>query len=604
MLTEVTEWRATAWQSDSMETSPPLSPVVCRQSRVTVRLLTVLILSLAPFGAVFATDTRCAVLEVFVKGDSERSAQARAHIDKTYGGRQGVKIVYRDVEVKETDLARYWKLAEYAKVEKPGMPAYYVSGRFDYGWDEKTTPARLAEALTIEVFIRSDCPRCAQAKPYLQNEVAKQYPGYQLVFQDILSVAAARTRMDEIAQRYHVAAGVPGFHACGRFLVGWNDRASTGKQWEDLLKSVTVPCTPATPAPPAPGSGNPTEKTSQRVQPVGRDPWSRDEFYQPSLWSVAWADEPLPPAADDAPAAPAPDAVPAPSLDAPPPSLDDDAQTDVPPPKPVHRAIPEETAPGEELLPPPMPVQSDVVHLPMVGDVNWKQIGLPAFTITIGLVDGFNPCAMWVLMFLLSVLVNLRDRWKILAVAGTFVFISGAAYLAFMAVWFNAIKLMGLVRPAQVILGLLGLTVGVVHIKDFFAFKKGVSFSIPESAKKGIYQRVRQIVMAESLVGALLGASILATLVNLVEMMCTMGLPALYTGILSMQHLPTWEYYAYLLLYIVAYMFDDSIMVAVAVITLGKHKLQEKGGRMLKLVSGAVIAGIGVVMLVAPKWLV
>ena len=239
-----------------------------------------------------------------------------------------------------------------------------------------------------------------------------------------------------------------------------------------------------------------------------------------------------------------------------------------------------------------------------LGQVNWRAWGLPAFTFAVGLVDGFNPCAMWVLLFLLSLLVNLQNRWKIMAVAGTFVFISGVAYFLFMSAWLNVAQLFMLLRPAQIALGVLGITVGAVHVKDFFAFKKGVSFSIPDAAKPQFYERMRRIVHAETLWAAIAGASVLAVLVNFIELLCTAGLPAMYTGILSMQKFPVWENYLYLLLYIVAYMFDDALMVALVVITLGKHKLQEKGGRMLKLVSGAVILRLGVTMIVKPEWLV
>jgi hypothetical protein len=255
-------------------------------------------------------------------------------------------------------------------------------------------------------------------------------------------------------------------------------------------------------------------------------------------------------------------------------------------------------------LPLPSAPASDSVTLPIVGDVRWRNWGLPAFTLLVGLIDGFNPCAMWVLLFLLSVLVNLQDRWKILAVAGTFVLVSGLAYLAFMAAWLNVFQLVGLLRPAQITLGLIGMGVGLIHIKDFFAFKQGLSLSIPESAKPGMYARVRRIVLAESLTSAVLGAAVLAVLVNIVELLCTAGLPAMYTGILTMQELSPLHNYAYLLLYIAAYMFDDALMVSIVVVALGRHKLQERGGRILKLISGLVVFALGAVMLFRPDWLV
>ena len=96
---------------------------------------------------------------------------------------------------------------------------------------------------------------------------------------------------------------------------------------------------------------------------------------------------------------------------------------------------------------------------------------------------------------------------------------------------------------------------------------------------------------------------ILAVLVNLVELLCTAGIPAIYTHILSARNYPSWVNYSYIGLYILAYMFDDSVLLIVVVATLSRRRLQEKEGRWLKLVSGAVILGLGVVMLIKPEWL-
>lgn len=250
------------------------------------------------------------------------------------------------------------------------------------------------------------------------------------------------------------------------------------------------------------------------------------------------------------------------------------------------------------------PLPPEAMDVPLFGQLSPRNLGMPAFTILVGLVDGFNPCAMWVLLFLLSLLVNLKSRAKILAVAGTFVVISGVAYFAFMAAWLNVFLLIGYLRPAQIVLGALAVFVGAVHVKDFFAFKKGFSLSIPEAAKPRIYERVRKIVMAENLWGAVIGAIVLAVLVNVIELLCTAGLPAMYTQILSLQNYPPWKNYAMLGLYNLAYMFDDSLMVGIVVITLGKRRLEERGGRWLKLISGALILLLGLVMIFKPELLI
>jgi hypothetical protein len=210
---------------------------------------------------------------------------------------------------------------------------------------------------------------------------------------------------------------------------------------------------------------------------------------------------------------------------------------------------------------------------------------------------------MWVLLFLLSLLVNLRDRLKMTLIAGTFVAVSGLVYFVFMAAWLNMFLLIGLSQPIQIGLGTIALLVGAVNVKDFFALRRGISLSIPESAKPGLYARIRRILQADNLAGALTGIVILAGLVNLVELLCTAGFPALYTQILTLQQMPAWEYYSYLGLYNLAYIFDDSLMVTIAVVTLSHRKLQERAGRWLKLTSGLVMAGLGGVLLLQPKWL-
>lgn len=244
------------------------------------------------------------------------------------------------------------------------------------------------------------------------------------------------------------------------------------------------------------------------------------------------------------------------------------------------------------------------IELPWFGGVSVRELGLPLFTVAVGLVDGFNPCAMWVLMFLLALLVNVKNRARMLAIAGTFVAVSGLAYFAFMAAWLNVFQLIGLSRAVQLVLGSVALVIGAVNIKDFFAFGKGISFSIPEKAKPGIYARVRAIVRAENLWAALAGATVLAVLVNVIELVCTAGLPALYTQVLVQQGVSAGARYGYLALYNVAYMLDDSVMVGIAVVTLGRHKLQERAGRWLKLVSGVAIVALGLLLILAPGALV
>jgi glutaredoxin len=224
-------------------------------------------------------------------------------------------------------------------------------------------------------------------------------------------------------------------------------------------------------------------------------------------------------------------------------------------------------------------------------------VGLPAFTLAMGLLDGFNPCSMWVLLLMISLLAPMNNRRRMLAIAGTFVLIQGIAYFLFMAAWLNLFLVIGLSRASQLIIAAIAIVAGLINVKDFLALNIGVSLSIPEKAKPGIYSRMRAILHAESLGAAIVGAIILAILVQIVEFLCTSGFPALFTRILTLRELEPAAYYGYLLLYIAAYMLDDVVILTIGVVMLSRHRLQEREGRVLKLVSGLVMIGLGVYLI-------
>ena len=230
-------------------------------------------------------------------------------------------------------------------------------------------------------------------------------------------------------------------------------------------------------------------------------------------------------------------------------------------------------------------------------DITLDQVGQPLFTLAMGLLDGFNPCSMWVLILMISLLAPLNSRPRMVAIAGTFIAVEGLAYFAFMAAWLNLFLLIGLSRVSQIVIATLAILAGSVNLKDFVASGWGVSLSIPNAAKPGIYARLRKILQAENLTAAIFGTIVLAILVQLVELMCTSGFPALYTRILTLKQPDSLSYYGYLLLYDLAYMLDDMIVLAIGVITLSGRRLQQKEGRWLKLLSGVVMVGLGVYLL-------
>ncbi|QSB02587.1 NrdH-redoxin [Methylomonas sp. EFPC1] len=251
-----------------------------------------------------------------------------------------------------------------------------------------------------------------------------------------------------------------------------------------------------------------------------------------------------------------------------------------------------------------VPVSQTAPTEPAVFAVNWfgrriglDEVGLPAFTLAMGLLDGFNPCSMWVLILMISMLAPTNNRPRMLAVAGTFVVVEGMAYFVFMAAWLNLFLLIGLSRASELAIAGIAVLAGAINLKDFWAFGRGISLSIPAAAKPGIYNRIRRILQAENLAGAMLGAVVLALLVQIVELLCTSGFPALYTRILTLRELSGWDYYGYLMLYNLAYMLDDVVLLGVGVVTLSQRRLQEKEGRWLKLLSGLAMVSLGLYLI-------
>ena len=238
------------------------------------------------------------------------------------------------------------------------------------------------------------------------------------------------------------------------------------------------------------------------------------------------------------------------------------------------------------------------------GDLSVAKLGLPLFTIALGLIDGFNPCAMWVLLFLLSILVRLQDRYRMAMIAGTFVIVSGLIYYAFMAAWLNLFLLVGFSKWLRWLLAGIAITIGVINLRDFLDGDRGYTLAIPDSAKPGIYARVRNVLRTDTIISSMVGVALLAVLVNFIELLCTAGLPAIYTAVLAQQELSTPGYYGYLGLYILAYIADDALMVTLAVLALGSRKLSERSGRWLKGISGLVMLLLGLAMLLFPQLLI
>ncbi|MGI9287482.1 MAG: hypothetical protein ACR2P1_19015 [Pseudomonadales bacterium] len=249
----------------------------------------------------------------------------------------------------------------------------------------------------------------------------------------------------------------------------------------------------------------------------------------------------------------------------------------------------------------PEPVQP--LTLPLLGKIDPSALSLPALTVIIAALDAFNPCAFFVLLFLLSLLVHARSRARMALIGTVFVIFSGLVYFVFMAAWLNVFMFIGELRFLTSIAGLIAVGIAMINIKDYFWFKRGVSLSIPEHARPGLFARMRALVNARSLPAMLIGTVVLALVANSYELLCTAGFPLVYTRILTLNALPGHSYYLYLLAYNVIYVIPLALIVGVLTFTLGARKLSEQEGRILKLASGLMMLGLGLLLVFAPQLL-
>ena len=255
---------------------------------------------------------------------------------------------------------------------------------------------------------------------------------------------------------------------------------------------------------------------------------------------------------------------------------------------------------------PGSPVSQDkhqIVKVPFLGDIDLSVTSLPVMTVILGGLDSFNPCAFFVLFFLLSLLIHAKSRKRMFLIGGTFVFFSGFIYFVFMAAWLNLFIIAGQLLIITVIAGIIALTVAVINIKDFFFFSKGVSLSIPEKAKPKLFERMRNLLKSTSIASMLMGTIVLAISANSYELLCTAGFPMVFTRVLTLQNLTTGQYYLYLVMYNCIYVIPLAAIVVIFTVTLGAKKLTEWQGRRLKLLSGLMMFFLGLILLIDPALL-
>lgn len=260
-------------------------------------------------------------------------------------------------------------------------------------------------------------------------------------------------------------------------------------------------------------------------------------------------------------------------------------------------------ASAEKTRPPPRRALPREIRVPLFGSIGIADLSLPALTVLLAAVDGFNPCAMWVLIFLIGLLINMQDRFRMWLLGGVFLLTSGIVYFGFLAAWLNIFLLLGALLWVRLAVGGVALASGGYYLYSF-ATNAAAECKVTNLAqRRRIMEALRSAVYEKRFLAALAGIVVLAAAVNLIELLCSAGIPAVFTDIVAMSDLPVWQYYMYLLLYVAVFMLDDAIIFATAMLTLKATGLTNQYLRFSHLVGGVAMVMIGLLLVFAPDWL-
>ena len=264
-----------------------------------------------------------------------------------------------------------------------------------------------------------------------------------------------------------------------------------------------------------------------------------------------------------------------------------------------------ETTIKKEVKEPKKDKDDSIKDLPILRKVDVKKVSLPIIAAVIGLVDGFNPCAMWVLVFLISMLLGTKDRKKMWILGLTFLFTSAFIYLLFMVAWLNVAIKMNTVIWLRITIAIIAIIAAFINLKSFYkSLKKDTGCEVVDSKKrKNIIEKIKKFTLEKSLILGLLGVMTLAVSVNFIELACSAGLPLLFTQILALNNLSKLSYMIYILIYIFFFLIDDIIVFVIAMFTLKITGISNKYSKYSHLIGGIIMLLIGLLMIIKPEWL-
>ena len=245
----------------------------------------------------------------------------------------------------------------------------------------------------------------------------------------------------------------------------------------------------------------------------------------------------------------------------------------------------------------------DTFVVPILGEIRTRDISLPALTVLLAAVDGFNPCAIWVLVFLIGLLLGLEDERRMWILGGAFLFATGVMYFAVMAAWLNLVLYMRAIVWVRIAIGAVAIAAGIYFLREYWTKPEAVCRVTNPGRRQKIMNAFRSVVNQNQMILAVCGIMALAVMVNFIELLCSAGIPAVYTQLLALNDLSRQAHYGFLLLYISVFMLDDVAIFATAMLALRVTGMTNKYARYSHLIGGCVLLAIGAVLMLRPELL-
>lgn len=244
------------------------------------------------------------------------------------------------------------------------------------------------------------------------------------------------------------------------------------------------------------------------------------------------------------------------------------------------------------------------VKIPILGNINIKNISLPLVAIILGFIDGFNPCAMWILLFLINMLFGLKDKKKQWILGLTFLFVSGFVYFLSM-LGINFVLGVATINWMKIAIAIFILIAGIINFRKYFKIRnEEAGCSVVDNKKrKKLMTRMCKIIESNSFILSFFGIILLAASVNLIELACSLGFPLIFTEMLEINDINGMLKILYLILYIIFYMVDDILVFGVSMFTLEATGITNKYNKLCTLVSAIIMIIMGLLLIFKPDWL-